>query len=340
MKTAELDFNLPGELIAQSPAQQRDASRLLVVDRTRGTFIPSVFRDIGSSIKCGDCLVLNDTRVIRARLTAYKDTGGRVEVFLLRENSPGEWRCLLKPSNKVKDGSTLHFSDGLTAMAGKTLEDGKRLIQFSVPDVLPRLEAIGAIPLPPYIHRDAPEPADAERYQTVVAEKPGAVAAPTAGLHYTPELLGTLRAAGVNTASITLHVGYGTFKPVQVEDLAQHTVDPEDFELSPETANKLNHTRALGGRIVAVGTTATRVLETQYQDGAFLAGSGQTNTYIYPPYHFQAIDALQTNFHLPRSSLLALVAAFTGKELLLEAYRYAIDQRFRFYSYGDAMLIL
>lgn len=340
MLTSELDFTLPEELIAQHPAPQRDASRLLVVDRATGNFTATVFSEIGRYLHPGDCLVLNDTRVIRARLSAHKDTGGRVEVFLLRENHPGEWLCLLKPSNKVKPGARLHLGADLHATAGDVLEDGKRLIRFDYEDILPKLEAIGAIPLPPYIHRDNAEPQDAERYQTVVAAKPGAVAAPTAGLHYTPELLQSLAAQGVQSTRITLHVGYGTFKPVQVEDLAQHSVDPEDFELSTQTAQQLNATRAAGGRIVAVGTTATRVLETQHRNGAFHAGVGQTSTYIYPPYTFQGVDVLQTNFHLPRSSLLALAAAFAGKELLLEAYRYAIAQRFRFYSYGDAMLIL
>jgi S-adenosylmethionine:tRNA ribosyltransferase-isomerase len=340
MKTTELDFQLPPELIAQHPAAQRDASRLLVVERATGAFTPTVFREIGQFLRPGDCLVMNNTRVIRARLTAHKDTGGKVEVFLLREQAPGEWLCLLKPSAKAKPGARLNFPGGLMAEAGEATEDGKRIIRFAQADVLPRLEEIGAIPLPPYIHREQEHPLDAERYQTVVARKPGAVAAPTAGLHYTPALLDTLRAQGVQTAAITLHVGYGTFKPVQVEDLAEHSVDAEDFELGAETAQQLNAVRAAGGRIVAVGTTATRVLETQWRDGAFHPGEGQTRTYIYPPYNFRGVDALQTNFHLPKSSLLALAAAFAGKDLLLEAYRYAIAEGFRFYSYGDAMLIL
>ncbi len=340
MRTDELDFDLPEELIAQTPAAHRDASRMLVVDRASGGFEAVSFRDIGNYLRSGDCLVLNDTRVIRARIAAQKPSGGRIEIFLLHEDAPGTWTCLMRPSAKVKPGGTLLIAEGLTATAGEALPDGKRRISFSRPDVVPLLEQIGRIPLPPYIHRDNENPLDTERYQTVVARAPGAVAAPTAGLHYTPALLGALQGQGVEQTCITLHVGYGTFKPVTVDNLAEHRVDAEDFDVSETTAAKLNAVRASGGRIVAVGTTATRVLETQCCEGCFVPGSGATTKYIYPPYTFQGVDALQTNFHLPRSSLLALVAAFGGAELIREVYQFAIRERFRFYSYGDAMLIL
>lgn len=340
MRTDELDFDLPEELIAQTPATHRDASRLLVVHRVTGLFEQVMFREIGRFLRSGDCLVLNDTRVIRARIAAQKPSGGRIEIFLLHEDAPGEWTCLMRPSAKVKPGGTLLIADGLTATAGDALPDGKRRITFSRPDVVPLLEQIGRIPLPPYIHRDNENPLDTERYQTVVARTPGAVAAPTAGLHYTPSLLHALQGQGVDHTCITLHVGYGTFKPVTVDNLAEHRVDAEDFDVSEATAAKLNAVRASGGRVIAVGTTATRVLETQHINGSFVAGSGSTTKYIYPPYVFQGLDALQTNFHLPRSSLLALVSAFAGTELTREAYQYAIRERFRFYSYGDAMLIV
>jgi len=340
VKTSELDFDLPEELIAQHPAERRDASRLLVVDRTSGSMTPVVFSEIGRFLHSGDCIVMNDTRVIRARLQARKVTGGLIEIFLLHEEAPGEWSCLMRPSAKAKPGTVLHLADNVIATAGDVLPDGKRRIHFDCADVISELERIGQIPLPPYIHRDKQDPVDAERYQTVVARTPGAVAAPTAGLHYTPALLESLAAAGVQRTCVTLHVGYGTFKPVTVEDLTKHSVDAEDFELSEATARQLNDVRAAGGRVVAVGTTATRVLETQFTEGAYHPGAGQTTKYIYPPYHFGGVDVLQTNFHLPKSSLLALVSAFMGVELMREAYRFAIANRFRFYSYGDAMLIL
>jgi S-adenosylmethionine:tRNA ribosyltransferase-isomerase len=313
---------------------------LLVVDRASGTFSPVGFHEIGRFLQSGDCLTLNDTRVIRARVEAHKVSGGRIEIFLLREDAPGEWTALLRPSAKAKPGTRLELASGIGAVAGEVLPDGKRRIRFDRPDVLGELERVGRIPLPPYIHREQEDPIDAERYQTVVARAPGAVAAPTAGLHYTPELLDALQSKGVKRACVTLHVGYGTFKPVTVDDFAEHTVDAEDFEVSDATAAQLNETRAEGGRVVAVGTTATRVLETQYRDGTYHPGEGQTSKYIYPPYVFGGVDVLQTNFHLPRSSLLALVAAFAGPELIREAYRFAIAERFRFYSYGDAMLII
>ncbi|MCX5759838.1 MAG: tRNA preQ1(34) S-adenosylmethionine ribosyltransferase-isomerase QueA [Candidatus Hydrogenedentes bacterium] len=340
MDTSELDYDLPPERIAQRPAEPRDASRLLVLDRASGEVRLDTFRNIGAYLRAGDCLVMNDTRVIRARLRGRKPSGGHVEVFLLREQSPGVWTALVRPSARVKPGSTVRIADALDAVVGDIMPDGRRLIRFEDSAVLERLEEIGEIPLPPYILRTHPDSSDLTQYQTVYAHTPGAVAAPTAGLHFTPETLSGLERAGVPHATLTLHVGYGTFKPITADTLEAHCVDTEDYALSEDTARLLDRVRANGGRIVAVGTTSARVLETCYRDGAFHAGVGETDLYIHPPYTFRAVDALQTNFHLPRSSLLALVCAFAGKNHVLDAYRLAIREDFRFYSYGDAMLIL
>lgn len=340
MKTAELDYSLPESLIAQHPCPERDASRLLVLDRARGSITEDVFRNVAWYLRAGDCLALNDTRVIRARLRGHKPSGGAVELLLLHEDGPGVWRALVRPSGRVRPGTPIRLAVGLEATVGEVLAQGQRRVLFGREDMLKVLEQVGEAPLPPYIHRDAPEASDLERYQTIYAKSDGAVAAPTAGLHFTPEVFAALDATGVQRAYLTLHVGYGTFKPITAEELSDHSVDPEPYTLPAETAETLNAVRARGGRVVAVGTTTTRVLETQWRDGAFHAGSGVTNRYIYPPYTFRAVDVLQTNFHLPRSSLLALVCAFAGTEFVLEAYRYAVERRFRFYSYGDAMLVL
>lgn len=339
MRTEELDYTLPEAQIAQQPLAQRDASRMLVVDRAGGAWREDVFRNIPDYLEPGDCLVVNDTRVVRARLRGHKESGGAVEAFLLREAEPGAWAALVRPSAKIKDGARIQFAAGVSARICERLPNGQRLVRFDAADVLQVMEAAGEIPLPPYIHREQQEPGDLTRYQTVYAANAGAVAAPTAGLHYTPEVLAALAAKGVRRTTLTLHVGYGTFKPITVDDLAEHRVDPEWFDFSEESAAVLNETRAAGKRVVAVGTTATRVLETQYSAGRFSAGTGETNTYIYPPYTFGGVDALQTNFHLPKSSLLALVAAFAGTELVMAAYRHAVASGFRFYSYGDVMLI-
>ena len=340
MRTAEIDYDLPEELIAQHPSARRDASRLLVVNRATSEMHEDEYRNVAAYLRGGDCMALNDTRVIRARLHGQKDTGGRVQVFLLREDKPGEWITLVRPSAKVKPGTVVRFGGSVSAMVGEVLPDGRRRVRFDPANVLDVLESVGEIPLPPYIHRDQPESGDLTRYQTVFARQPGAVAAPTAGLHFTDEVFASLDAKGVNRAFLTLHVGYGTFKPVATETLEAHRVDPEEFSFPEESAAKLNAARAAGGRVVAVGTTCTRVLETQFQQGAFVPGTGMTDKYIHPPYHFQGVDVLQTNFHLPKSSLLALVCAFAGTELTLAAYRHAVRERFRFYSYGDVMLIL
>jgi S-adenosylmethionine:tRNA ribosyltransferase-isomerase len=340
MKTSSLDYELPPELIAQHPAERRDESRLLVLDRSAGTMRVDVFRSLPRCLNRGDCLVLNDTRVIRARLRGHKPTGGRVEVFLLHEMSAGEWRALVRPSARVAKGTRLEFGGGVSATIEEPLPAGQRRVVFDVPDVLRALEQVGEIPLPPYIKRDRPEAGDLTRYQTVYAKVPGAVAAPTAGLHFTEEVLRALDVAGVDRTTLTLHVGYGTFRPILADTVEEHTVEPEEFHFPAETATKLNSVREAGGRVVAVGTTATRVLETQFREGRFHPGEGITGKFIHPPCQVNAIDALQTNFHLPRSSLLALVCAFAGTDFVLEAYRLAIRERFRFYSYGDAMLIL
>lgn len=340
MRTSELDYDLPEELIAQRPADRRDESRLLVLDRADRSMRCDVFRNVARYLRRGDCLALNRTRVIRARLHARKPTGGEVEIFLLREEAPGVWHALVRPSARVKPGTTVRVAGEVDATVEEPLPGGQRRVRFERPDVLDVLESIGEIPLPPYIRRDSAEPADAERYQTVYAQTPGAVAAPTAGLHFTPEVFASLDEAGVGRAYLTLHVGYGTFRPIQTEDVAEHRLEPEEFDLPEETAAALNRTREEGGRVVAVGTTCTRVLESQFRDGAYRPGHGETGHYIYPPYTFRAVDVLQTNFHLPRSSLLALVCAFAGTDFVLEAYRHAIRERFRFYSYGDVMLIL
>ena len=340
MLTKHLDYHLPEDLIAQTPSEQRDLSRLMVVDRASGDIRVDVYRNITGYLRSGDCMVLNDTRVIRARLHGRKETGGHVEVFLLRELAPGQWAALVRPSAKVKPGTRVLFAAGLEAEVAEVLEEGKRRVHFNYANVIERLEQSGDIPLPPYIKRTASREEDVNRYQTVYARSPGAVAAPTAGLHLTESVFRDLDAADVKRAFLTLHVGYGTFKPVTAETLEEHAVDAEEFDMPESTAALLNETRASGGRIVAVGTTCARVLETCCSGGIFSTGGGATDLYIHPPYTFQGVDVLQTNFHLPKSSLLALVCAFAGHDLVMEAYRRAVEERFRFYSYGDVMLIL
>ncbi len=340
MDTASLDYHLPPELIAQQPAAQRDYSRLLVLDRQTGGVTLGEFRDLPGYLRSGDVMVLNDTQVIRARLRGRKPTGGHVELFLLRERAPGEWEALARPSARIPPGTEIALAADLRCVVEEALPEGRRRVTFRRKDVLTVLEQAGEIPLPPYIQRDAPDPGDLRRYQTVYAAHPGAVAAPTAGLHFTEVVFAGLQARGVETARLTLHVGYGTFQPIRAERLEDHHVEAEEFVFPEETAERLNAARRGGGRIVAVGTTSVRVLETCCKEGVFAPGAGQTECYIHPPYAFQGVDALVTNFHLPKSSLLALVCAFGGVAPVLEAYRRAVEARFRFYSYGDAMLIL
>jgi S-adenosylmethionine:tRNA ribosyltransferase-isomerase len=340
MDITDLDYELPESLIAQHPAEQRDKSRLLVVNRADGSMTDAHFHDLPRFLQTDDRLVLNNTKVIHARLHARKGTGGKVELFLLHAREDGAWEALVRPSARVKPGTVVSIGDALKAEVADVLENGRRLVRFDRTDVLRVLEEAGEVPLPPYIRRDDEEASDRTRYQTVYAAQPGAVAAPTAGLHFTDGVFSALEAKGIARSTITLHVGYGTFKPVTVNRVEEHELDPEEFHVSDEAAKAINTTRADGGRIVAVGTTATRVLESQCVDGVVQAGDGRTGHYIYPPYEWRAVEALVTNFHLPRSSLFALVQAFAGKELAHEMYRHAIVERYRFYSYGDATLIL
>jgi len=339
MNLSELDYELPEALIAQHPAAQRDKSRLLVVDRASRMIQEDVFANIANYFRAGDCIILNETRVIRARLHAARPSGGKAEIFLLHELAPGEWEALVKPSAKILPGTTLRLGP-VRATVEERVGSGRRRVVFNKPDVLKILEQSGEVPLPPYIHRDKDDPNDGERYQTIFAKEPGSVAAPTAGLHYTDAVFAAIAAKGVQRATITLHVGYGTFSPIRAERIEEHTLEPEVFTLPQQTADLINTTRAGGGRVIAVGTTTTRVLESQFRDGKVQAGHGETSHYIYPPYTFRAVDVLQTNFHLPKSSLLALVYAFAGTDLARTAYATAIAKRFRFYSYGDAMLIV
>lgn len=339
MLTQDLHYDLPESLIAQFPSEQRDESRLMIVDRASGDIRLDVYRNVARYLQRGDCMVLNNTRVIRARLHGHKASGGRVEVFLLRETEPGCWVALVRPSAKVKPGARVHFANGLEATVEEAVEEGKRRVCFNHAEVIERLEQAGEIPLPPYIKRKTEDRHDAERYQTLYARTPGAVAAPTAGLHFTDGVFRDLDAAGVDHAFLTLHVGYGTFKPITAATLEEHAVDAEEYEFPENTADKLNTVRSAGGRVVAVGTTCARALETRFSGNRFTPGGGTTGLYIHPPYAFKAVDILQTNFHLPQSSLLALVCAFGGYDLIMEAYRRAVAEKFRFYSYGDVMLI-
>lgn len=338
MKLSDFSYELPEELIAQTPLQTRSASRLLALERKTGTYSDRSFEDILEYFREGDCLIVNDSRVIPARLQAKRPTGGSVEIFLLRPHGNGLWECLVKPGRNAREGQTLLLGN-VTATVSSVREDGNRMILFTVPegDVTEALKSLGEVPLPPYIHEKL---ADSERYQTVYSKAEGSVAAPTAGLHFTPELLGALRDKGVNIASVTLHVGLGTFRPVKVEDPTTHKMHSEYYILPPETAELINRTKAAGGRVTAVGTTATRVLETAGRDGLPLrAQSGETDIFIYPGYEFKVIDRLITNFHLPESTLIMLVSAFSDRERVLAAYRHAVEERYRFFSFGDAMFL-
>ena len=339
MKTHDFWYDLPEELIAQTPLQQRDASRLLVLDKTSGQVTHKHFFDIVQYLQPGDCLVMNDSRVLPARLLGHRPTGGAVEVLLLRDLGDKCWECLCKPGRKMQVGSEVIFGDGeLTAVVREIREDGNRVVEFRYDGIfLEVLERLGKMPLPPYIKAEL---ADQERYQTVYSREVGSAAAPTAGLHFTKELLETLRGKGIRTAFVTLHVGLGTFRPVKAEEISEHHMHSELCMISEETAELLNETRRTGGRIVCVGTTSCRTLESLVKDdGSFSAGSRWTDIFIYPGYTFKAMDALITNFHLPESTLVMLVSAFAGRENVLHAYDEAVAQRYRFFSFGDAMLI-
>jgi len=343
MKTEDFDFELPEALIAQHPPATRESSRLMVLDRSDGTVRTALFPDIVSFFSKGDLLVVNDTRVIPARLLGFKESGGKIEVFLVRR-LPGDdevWACLTKSSKPPRQGARILLDGGIEATV---LEGGeepyKRLRFICQGDFFKRLEEVGRIPLPPYIRRDD-TPLDRERYQTVYAGVPGAVAAPTAGLHFTPRTFERLRAQGVEIRALTLHVGLGTFLPVRTDDLAIHRMHEEAYHIPSETADAVNRAKAEGRRVFALGTTTTRTLEHALNDSGHLqSGEGDSDLFIYPGFRFRIVDALITNFHLPRSTLLMLVSAFAGKDFVLNAYRRAVDEKFRFFSYGDCMLII
>jgi S-adenosylmethionine:tRNA ribosyltransferase-isomerase len=358
MRTAEFDFVLPPELIAQTPAVQRDQSRLLVLRRDTGAVTHRNFRDLLEFLQPGDVLVLNNSRVIPARLRGVNAaTGGQFEMLLLEENAVNDWWAMLRPGKRARAGTEIILRDpagnptGIRAKVIAANEDGHRRLVFTgIKDLRESLEHLGEIPLPPYITRASSVDlaADKVRYQTVYAAPAGSVAAPTAGLHFTESLLAEIRARGVRVGFVTLHVGLGTFAPVKTETLADHTMHEERFEVSDETARLVNDARAGGRRVIAVGTTTVRVLESvaANHDGRLVPGNGRTRIFIYPPRQFQIVDALLTNFHLPRSTLLMLVSAFAspgelrGREMVLAAYAEAVRERYRFFSYGDAMLIL
>ena len=340
MKTSDFWYDLPEELIAQTPLQQRDSSRLLVLDKESGAITHRHFYDILDYLQPGDCLVMNDSRVLPARLLGHRPTGGAVEVLLLRDLGDKKWECLCKPGKKMQVGNQVIFGNGeLTATVVEVQETGNRVIEFHYEGIfLEVLERLGKMPLPPYIKAEL---ADQERYQTVYSREVGSAAAPTAGLHWTPELLEKAREKGVKTAFVTLHVGLGTFRPVQVDNVLDHHMHAELCMLSQETAQILNQTKAEGGRIICVGTTSCRTLESLVNDdGTFEEKSKWTEIFIYPGYRFKAMNGLITNFHLPESTLVMLVSAFAGKEPVLHAYEEAVQQRYRFFSFGDAMCIL
>ena len=340
MKTQDFFYHLPEELIAQTPLEQRDTSRLMVLDRATGEVTHKHFYDILDYLNPGDCLVMNDSRVLPARLLGHRPTGGAVEVLLLRDLGNKCWECLCKPGRKMQPGNEVIFGDGeLTATVKEVKEDGNRVVEFHYEGIfLEVLERLGKMPLPPYIKAELQ---DQERYQTVYSREVGSAAAPTAGLHWTKELLEKARAKGVKTAFVTLHVGLGTFRPVKAENILEHHMHAELCMISPETAAILNETKANGGRIICVGTTSCRTLESLVkEDGSFEAKSKWTEIFIYPGYTFKAMNGLITNFHLPESTLVMLVSAFAGRENVLNAYEQAVAERYRFFSFGDAMAIL
>ena len=340
LKTHDFYYDLPPELIAQTPLERRDASRLLTLNRETGEVAHRHFYDIAELIQPGDCLVLNDSRVLPARLLGHRvPTGGAVEVLLLKDEGGGVWECLTKPGRKTHTGTELSFGDGeLTATVVGEREDGNKLVQFHYEGIfLEVLERLGKMPLPPYIKEELQ---DQERYQTVYSRVNGSAAAPTAGLHFTPELLQTLQNKGVNLAYVTLHVGLGTFRPVKAEEITEHHMHSEFCMISQKTADLLNRTRETGGRIVCVGTTSCRTIESLAdENGHFTARSAWTDIFIYPGYRFKAMDALITNFHLPESTLVMLVSAFAGREKILNAYKIAVQERYRFFSFGDSTFI-
>ena len=340
MKTSDFYFDLPEELIAQDPLEDRTSSRLLVLDKETGKTEHHVFRDILDMVGPGDCMVLNNTKVIPARLYGSKeDTGAGIEILLLKRLEKDLWECLVKPGKKCKPGARIVFGDGrLKAEIKESKEDGNRLISFEYEGIWEEvLDALGEMPLPPYITHKLQ---DKNRYQTVYAKYEGSAAAPTAGLHFTRDLLEQIEREGVKIAYVTLHVGLGTFRPVKVDDVTNHHMHSEYYEVTEETARIVNETKAKGGRIICVGTTSCRTVESaSTEDGVLHAGCGNTEIFIYPGYKFKVLDALITNFHLPESTLVMLVSALAGKDQVLNAYEEAIKERYRFFSFGDAMFV-
>lgn len=339
MKKSDFNFYLPEELIAQTPLEKRDSSRLLHLGRFTGDISHRHFYDITDYLRPGDCLVLNDSRVMPARLYGSRSTGAAVEVVLLRDLGGGAWECLTRPGKKTRPGAEIIFGDGeLKATVTDVIEDGNRIIKFEYEGIfLEILDKLGKMPLPPYIKAELK---DKERYQTVYSREIGSAAAPTAGLHFTKELLEKVKAMGVKVCFVTLHVGLGTFRPVKEEDILDHEMHSEFCMIPQETADAINETKAAGGRVIAVGTTSCRTLESfAGEDGVMEAKSGWTKIFIYPGYNFKCIDALITNFHLPESTLIMLVSALAGRENILKAYETAVNEKYRFFSFGDAMMI-
>ncbi len=339
MKTSDFYFDLPEELIAQTPLERRDASRLLCLDRWSEAREHRIFSELPELLHPGDCLVMNDSRVLPARLMGMRETGGVVEVLLLRDLGGGRWECLTRPGRKTRPGTRLIFGNGeLEAEVLEVAEGGNRIVEFKYEGIfLEVLERLGKMPLPPYIKVELE---DGERYQTVYSKEPGSAAAPTAGLHFTKELLARIADRGVRECFVTLHVGLGTFRPVKAEDIEEHEMHSEFCIMPEETARIITETKRSGGRVVCVGTTSCRTVESfANEDGTMDAKSGWTNIFIYPGYRFKCMDALVTNFHLPESTLIMLVSAFAGRENVLAAYNEAVREKYRFFSFGDAMFI-
>ena len=340
MNTSDFYFDLPEELIAQVPLKNRTASKLMVLDRETGAIEHKHFYDMIHYLNPGDCLVLNDTRVIPARLFGAREgSGGKVEFLLLTRKSEKDWEVLVKPGKKARIGDRIVFGEGiLTATIKEIIEDGKRIVTFEYEGIFEEvLDQLGEMPLPPYIHEKLE---DRERYQTVYSKHEGSAAAPTAGLHFTKELLEEIKAKGIHIAYVTLHVGLGTFRPVKVENVLEHEMHSEFYMIDEENAKIINDVKANGGKVISVGTTSTRTLESNADENGFVtAGSGWTNILIYPGYTFKCVDRLFTNFHLPESTLIMLVSALAGKENVLHAYNEAVKERYRFFSFGDAMFI-
>lgn len=340
MKKSDFYYDLPEELIAQTPLEKRDTSRLMVLDKKTGQVQHKHFYDIIDYLQEGDCLVINDTKVIPARLYGQKTgTGGAVEVLLLKDLGDSRWECIVYPGRRLKEGANITFGDGrLTATIDKVLETGNRIISFHYEGIfLEILEELGEMPLPHYIKEHLSDP---DRYQTVYCREPGSAAAPTAGLHFTPELMERIREKGVVFAPVTLHVGLGTFRPVKEEEITDHVMHSEQYFITPQSAEIINHARQSGHRVIAVGTTSCRTLETVTDENHVThPGTGNTDIFIYPGYTFKGLDALITNFHLPESTLVMLVSALAGRENILNAYRQAVEEKYRFFSFGDAMFI-